>query len=632
MATGFGFASMTPMHSARAGAAAVAWADGTKVLVTGGTMSNTLAGVSINKSAELYDASTHTWTLSEMTTARSGHTATLLQSGQVLVVGGDNFDPATAEVYDPATNSWQKVINNLNAFRINHAATLLDDGRVLISGGAPSTLYTSPPIPNPTLTAAEIFDPGDDPVNGTWTLTSPMNDGRAYHTSTLLLLPTGPVLVAGGFASAGGGDFGQPLSSAEVFDPTTGAWSIISSMNNAHAGHTATLLSSDVVGQFEVLVAGGAGMFEYSTFAELYEPPRVSATGGVVVGGSWVPVGSMNVSRTWHTATALPPLSDFSRRIQQVLVTGGGSGFSGNSSNAQSTEIYDSATGSWTLTGNMTTGRDIHIAALLADGTVLVAGGNPDEPTNSAEIGAGCDANALIVVSPQQTMNYGQVPAGTEGVPPDFAPTVENTGNALLTLTATISGPDAALFALSVPFGPPINLSGTGPCISGPTAGTTTPQNSSVALKPTFSALSPVPKTCQATLTLGGSNAANVSGGQTWTFPLIAQIVPTEPGLVVQIDTPSFPLEGGPVTNNLVITLESQPNESVGAIVRFPPSPRDGPFTWDAGDYVVDASSVVVKVPITFAPQSPGPKTQTLELISNAEGSPYQVLLQGTGD
>jgi hypothetical protein len=432
----------------------------------------------------------------------------------------------------------------------------------LISGGAPSTLDTS--TANSTLSTAEIFDPGDDPVNGTWTLTSPMNNGRCYHTSTLLLLPTGPVLVAGGFASAGeGGAFGLPLSSAEVFDPTTGAWSIISSMNNAHAAHTATLLSSNVVGQFEVLVAGGAcSVFEFSTFAELYEPPPVPATGGVVVGGSWKPVGPMNVGRAWHNATALPPLSDFSRLIQQVLVTGGG-GAAGDVFTLAG-EIYDSATGSWTLTGNATADRTTAIAALLADGTVLLAGGfNADVGgfANSAEIGTGCDANALIVVSPQQTMNYGQVPAGTEAVPPDFAPTVENTGNAELTLTATISGPDAALFLL-----PPKwtsrrrKLSAHQPI-----------RNRSIyirahrrqrgaakhstAVEPTFSALSPVPKTCQATLTLGGSNAANVSAGQTWTFPLIAQIVPSEPGLVITIDKPSFPLEGGPVTEKVAYRL-----------------------------------------------------------------------------
>jgi hypothetical protein len=80
--------------------------------------------------------------------------------------------------------------------------------------------------------------------------------------------------------------------------------------------------------------------------------------------------------------------------------------------------------------------------------------------------------------------------------------------------------------------------------------------------------------------------------------------------------------------------LEYQPNQGVAAIVRFPPPPdeRDRPsFTWDAGDYILDDSAVNVYVPITFTPWAPGAVTYTLELISNAEGSPYQVLLRGTG-
>ena len=80
MAIGFGFASITPMHSARAFGAAVALPDGT-VLVAGGGVTDGLF------SAELYDGQKRSWTPSEMTTARSGNTATLLTAGQVLVVG-----------------------------------------------------------------------------------------------------------------------------------------------------------------------------------------------------------------------------------------------------------------------------------------------------------------------------------------------------------------------------------------------------------------------------------------------------------------------------------------------------------------------------------------------------------------
>ena len=58
-----------------------------------------------------------------------------------------------------------------------------------------------------------------------------------------------------------------------------------------------------------------------------------------------------------------------------VLIAGGGK----NSSFTmlKSTEVYDPATGNWTQAGSLAVARYSHSATLLADGTVLVAGGTP---------------------------------------------------------------------------------------------------------------------------------------------------------------------------------------------------------------------------------------------------------------
>jgi N-acetylneuraminic acid mutarotase len=256
MTTGFGFASIAEMQVARINAAATALTDQTKVLVTGGEGSNG------PDSAELYDSS-GSWTPSQMTTARSRHTATLLNSGQVLVVGGENsVDPSTAEVYNPASNSWQEIFNRLNAPRNAHTATLLADGRVLVTGGAVG------PGDSSSLSTAEIFDPGSDPVNGSWTLVNPMQEARAFHTATLL--PDGTVLVAGG--TPGGG---VPDASVELFDPATGVWSLTSSMNVPRSHHTATLLNFEPLGEVEyvVLVAGGWDGSSALFSVEQYLPP-----------------------------------------------------------------------------------------------------------------------------------------------------------------------------------------------------------------------------------------------------------------------------------------------------------------------------------------------------------------------
>src|SRR5712691_2194299 len=74
---------------------------------------------------------------------RAGHTATLLNSGQVLLSGGTN-EAATLTsslLYDPASQNFRKlkVTGSLTTARSNHTSTLLLDGRVLVTGGDLST-------------------------------------------------------------------------------------------------------------------------------------------------------------------------------------------------------------------------------------------------------------------------------------------------------------------------------------------------------------------------------------------------------------------------------------------------------------------------------------------------------------
>src|SRR4051812_6735862 len=90
--------------------------------------------------AERYYPATDSWvTVQDMGTQRYGHTASLLSSGKVLVVGGLGAKPnmggeaslASAEVFDPATNAWTDASPMANA-RNFHTATRLQDGRVVI--------------------------------------------------------------------------------------------------------------------------------------------------------------------------------------------------------------------------------------------------------------------------------------------------------------------------------------------------------------------------------------------------------------------------------------------------------------------------------------------------------------------
>jgi hypothetical protein len=183
-----------------------------------------------------------------MAVGRFLYTATLLQNGKVLIVGGaltSTSDPvATAEIYDPATGIFT-MTHEMATAREQHTATLLADGRVLIVGGTTST-GTSDLQPTAT---AEVYDPS----TGSFSVTGSMAEARTYHTATLL--PSGKVLVAGG----------DENSTAEVYDPATASFSTIGGMEIGRSGHTATLLPNG-----SVLVVGG-GIFAGLASAELYQ-------------------------------------------------------------------------------------------------------------------------------------------------------------------------------------------------------------------------------------------------------------------------------------------------------------------------------------------------------------------------
>ena len=270
-----------------------------------------------------------------MTSARAAHTATLLNNGKVLVAGGnDNTGTtlASAELYDPATGTFTAT-GSMTSPRYSHTATLLNNGMVLIAGGGNDNEAGI------IVASAELYDP----ATGTFTATGSMNNARDEHTATLL--NNGKVLVTGGTDT----DF--DFASAELYDPATGTFTVTGSMDSARMLHAATLLNNG-----KVLVTGGEGYASTLVSAELYDP----ATGTFTV------TGSMNKARFFHTATLL--------NNGKLLVTGGLDDDFANTILAGA-ELYDPATGTFTVTGSMNNARDEHTATLLNNGMVLVAGG-----------------------------------------------------------------------------------------------------------------------------------------------------------------------------------------------------------------------------------------------------------------
>src|SRR5205823_7977667 len=101
-----------------------------RVLVAGGSN-----GSGSLNSAEIFDPSTGGFHVlsATMGAARARHTATLLNSGQVLIAGGD--DAGTAEIFDPTSGTFSSALLAMAAPRIGHTATLFSDDSVLLAGG-----------------------------------------------------------------------------------------------------------------------------------------------------------------------------------------------------------------------------------------------------------------------------------------------------------------------------------------------------------------------------------------------------------------------------------------------------------------------------------------------------------------
>ena len=130
------FSKTGPMKTGRWLHTATLLQDG-RVLILGGRSPND----SVYTSAEMYDPRSGTFTsIAGMREGRQQHTATLLPDGRVLIAGGLWSDGhqgrilSSTETFDPATGQY-RAIGSMGARRSGHTATLLNDGRVLIVGG-----------------------------------------------------------------------------------------------------------------------------------------------------------------------------------------------------------------------------------------------------------------------------------------------------------------------------------------------------------------------------------------------------------------------------------------------------------------------------------------------------------------
>jgi Galactose oxidase, central domain len=326
------FTATGDMTTARYGHTATLLPSG-KVLIAGGRSSplfpNDPSSSFSLVSAELYDPFTGTFTATgDMTTPRSGHTATLLPNGEVLIVGGLTCNSsdcllASAELYDPSTGMFTAT-GSMTTVRGGYTATLLNNGKVLIAGGSNRKAFS--------LASAELYDPS----TGTFTATGDMTMPRSGHTATLL--PNGNVLITG----TGAWSCCQ-VRGAELYDPDAGEFRGMGGTIPELFGRSRTTVTLTVLEDGKVLAMLGDAESPDPAGAAIYDPAA----------GAFTALADTTV---WpNTATLLPDGT--------VLIAG------------PATVRYDPSTGNFVTTGNMVTPSYQQTATLLPNGTVLMSGG-----------------------------------------------------------------------------------------------------------------------------------------------------------------------------------------------------------------------------------------------------------------
>lgn len=324
--------------------------------------------------------------------------------GKVLLVGSSNSSDAksdhnAADLYDPRHNTWSNAGPTLQS-RTNPKAVQIDGpacaanptrgacGKVLVVGG-------SNDIPD----TAELYDP----ATKAWTPAAGLLY-QHIHFFTMVLLQgprcgslCGKVLVAGGE-----GVPGQPGAS-EVYDPLSGGWTKTGALHTPRAEHVSALLdgpacagSSAPAYCGDVLVAGGftpSSSGVSTETAELFDPAATDATTGLP--GAWGPTGSLKPGASLPYAPGLATAAVLTgprcgAHCGQVIIAGGvGEQFSPVPFIAQyrTAELYDPTAGTWTATALLSDPRSDHAGILLPNGEYLVAGGQGVSGTlNTAEL------------------------------------------------------------------------------------------------------------------------------------------------------------------------------------------------------------------------------------------------------
>ena len=285
---------------------------------------------------------------------RTGFDAIVLGDGTVLAVGDDHAcypGPAEAgseraERYDPASDTWVE-IPSLNKPRKEPATVVTAEGLAMVLGGLND-------VEQP-FSSTKVFKPD----TSTWTDGPLMQLGRAQPLA--VTLPDGGVFVVSDTGT------GEEHFTSERLDPASGSWLPAAGLPRLTSIDQMVVLSTGTV-----LATGSfSGDTEPTQIAYVYDPAEDTWTGVQGLAGF---------------GFTLVPLAD-----GRALAVGGNDGgelSGGTGGLTTAVHRFEPGRGVWATVASLTTGRDEPQVAVLADGSVLVAGG--------AGVAAGGDEQALV--------------------------------------------------------------------------------------------------------------------------------------------------------------------------------------------------------------------------------------------
>ena len=363
------FTAMAPMSTARALSTGDLLADGSVFVAGGG--GGSLTGPVGTATTEIWSPFTRSWTAGPaLAQARAFHQSAVLSDGRVLLIGGaDSLGAVTAtcEIYDPVAGTITPAAS-MGVARAGCTATSLVNGKVLVTGGV--TTFVIPPGTTslaPILATCQNTSEVYDPVSDTWTaVPGVMAAKRFVHAASLL--QNGKVLIISGIdgsTNIAGNDVPTFTQTNNLYNPTTNAYEPAAALPAGifgfggipgRAAHRATTMNNG-----EVFVGGG-----------IYSSLFVPTTSGLCARynpttNAWTATNTLATGIALHGQVLL--------KNGKCHLSGGGSGtlLAYTATNVCATRTQ--GTNTFTLTTALPLARGTHLAVLLRDGSVLIAGG-----------------------------------------------------------------------------------------------------------------------------------------------------------------------------------------------------------------------------------------------------------------